>query len=64
MTIHGVLRRVVRNEAIKVDPPEIYNWRVLALAASVSHLARLSTFLSRRALTFFAGMFRRCPLWR
>lgn len=39
MTIHGVLRRVVRNDAIKVDPPEIYNWRVLALAASVcSHL--------------------------
>jgi sugar porter (SP) family MFS transporter len=34
MTIHGVLRRVVRNDAIKVDPPEIYNWRVLALAAS------------------------------
>lgn len=35
MTIHGVLRRVVRNDAIKIDPPEIYNWRVLALAASV-----------------------------
>ncbi|CAH0042256.1 unnamed protein product [Clonostachys rhizophaga] len=34
MTIHSVLRRVVRNEAIRVDPPEIYNWRVLALAAS------------------------------
>ncbi|KAH8176773.1 sugar transporter domain-containing protein [Sarocladium implicatum] len=34
MTIHGVLRRIVRNDAIKVDPPEIYNWRVLALAAS------------------------------
>jgi sugar porter (SP) family MFS transporter len=34
MTIHGVLRRVVRNDAIKVDPPEVYNWRVLALAAS------------------------------
>ncbi|TPX11622.1 uncharacterized protein E0L32_007601 [Thyridium curvatum] len=34
MTIHGVLRRVVRNDAIKIDPPEIYNWRVLALAAS------------------------------
>ena len=36
MTIHSVFRRIVRNEAIAVDPPEIYNWRVLALAASVS----------------------------
>lgn len=35
MTIHSVLRRTVRNDAIRLDPPEIYNWRVLALAASV-----------------------------
>jgi hypothetical protein len=35
MTIHAVLRRIVRNDAIRVDPPEVYNWRVLALAASV-----------------------------
>ncbi|KAF7551242.1 hypothetical protein G7Z17_g5164 [Cylindrodendrum hubeiense] len=34
MTFHSVLRRVVRNDAIRVDPPEIYNWRVLALATS------------------------------
>ncbi|KAM5343755.1 hypothetical protein ACJ41O_012292 [Fusarium nematophilum] len=34
MTIHSVFRRIVRNDAIHVDPPEIYNWRVLALAAS------------------------------
>ncbi|KAF4984478.1 hypothetical protein FZEAL_326 [Fusarium zealandicum] len=34
MTIHSVLRRIVRNDAIHVDPPEVYNWRVLALAAS------------------------------
>ncbi|KAM0342581.1 hypothetical protein ACHAPU_009436 [Fusarium lateritium] len=34
MTIHGVFRRIVRNEAIHVDPPEIYNWRVIALTAS------------------------------
>ena len=38
MSIHAVLRRIVRNEAIKIDPPEVYNWRVLALAASVSSL--------------------------
>lgn len=41
MTIHGLFRRIVRNEAIKVDPPEVYNWRVIALAASVSLLASL-----------------------
>lgn len=36
MWLHSVLRRIVRNDAIHIDPPEIYNWRVLALAASVS----------------------------
>lgn len=41
MTIYGVLRRIVRNDAIRVDPPEIYNWRVLALAASVSTAIRV-----------------------
>lgn len=34
-SIHAVFRRIVRNDAIAVDPPEVYNWRVLALAASV-----------------------------
>ncbi|KAK2668768.1 Sugar/inositol transporter [Fusarium oxysporum f. sp. vasinfectum] len=34
MTIHGMFRRIVRNDAIRVDPPEIYNWRVIALTAS------------------------------
>jgi hypothetical protein len=34
MTIYGLLRVVIRNDAIKIDPPEIYNWRVIALAAS------------------------------
>ncbi|KAH8812909.1 putative MFS quinate transporter [Xylogone sp. PMI_703] len=28
------LHRIVRNEAIKLDPEEIYNWRVFALAAA------------------------------
>ncbi|KAF4972000.1 hypothetical protein FSARC_1330 [Fusarium sarcochroum] len=28
MTIHGMFRRIVRNDAIRVDPPEIYNWRL------------------------------------
>ncbi|CAM1510822.1 Fc.00g083350.m01.CDS01 [Cosmosporella sp. VM-42] len=34
MSIHSLLRRIVRNDAIRVDPPEIYNWRVVALATS------------------------------
>ncbi|KAK6715703.1 hypothetical protein SNK04_006659 [Fusarium graminearum] len=34
MTIHGMFKRIVRNDAIRVDPPEIYNWRVIALTAS------------------------------
>ncbi|RBQ70085.1 hypothetical protein FVER14953_12845 [Fusarium verticillioides] len=29
-----MFRRIVRNDAIRVDPPEIYNWRVIALTAS------------------------------
>jgi hypothetical protein len=37
MTIHGMFRRIVRNDAIRVDPPEIYNWRVIALTASVGY---------------------------
>jgi len=30
----GLLQRVVRNEAMKNDPPEIYGWRVFALTFS------------------------------
>lgn len=51
--LHSILRRVVRNDAIRVDPPEVYNWRVVALAASVStiHSAGISSFKSPR--TYF-----------
>lgn len=31
-----VLRKIVRNEAMASDPPEIYGWRVYLLACSVS----------------------------
>ncbi|KAL1963326.1 hypothetical protein VTN77DRAFT_8447 [Rasamsonia byssochlamydoides] len=34
MSGYGFLRRIVRNDAIKLDPPEVYNWRVFALAAA------------------------------
>ncbi len=33
---YTIVRRVVRNDAVKLDPPEVYNWRVFALAAAVS----------------------------
>ncbi|KFX94006.1 hypothetical protein V495_07440 [Pseudogymnoascus sp. VKM F-4514 (FW-929)] len=30
----GILQRVVKNDAMRSDPPEIYGWRVFALACS------------------------------
>ncbi|MCJ1289880.1 hypothetical protein MMC34_001413 [Xylographa carneopallida] len=30
----GLLQRIVRNDAMKIDPPEIYSWHVLLLACS------------------------------
>ena len=29
-----ILRTLVRNDAMKIDPEEIYNWRVLLLACA------------------------------
>ena len=29
-----ILRRIVHNDAIKLDPDEVYNWRVFALACA------------------------------
>ncbi|CAO2658482.1 Nn.00g062050.m01.CDS01 [Neocucurbitaria sp. VM-36] len=34
MGLDSILRRVVRNEAIRIDPPEVYNWRIVALAGA------------------------------
>ncbi|KAK7432476.1 hypothetical protein QQZ08_001041 [Neonectria magnoliae] len=34
MALSGVLRRIVRNDAMRDDPKEIYNWRVLALVCA------------------------------
>jgi hypothetical protein len=31
-----VLQKIVKNDAMLNDPPEIYGWRVLLLACSVS----------------------------
>lgn len=31
-----ILELLVRNDAMRIDPPEVYNWRVLLLACAVS----------------------------
>ena len=49
-----ILRKLVHNEAMRTDPPEIYGWRVWALACSVSSLP----FIQDIQLTD-AGMLRR-----
>jgi hypothetical protein len=28
------IRKIVHNDAVKLDPPEVYNWRVFALACA------------------------------
>lgn len=35
MGAYAVLSKIIRNDAIKLDPPEVYNWRVFAVAAAV-----------------------------
>jgi hypothetical protein len=32
---YKIFSRIVHNEAMKKDPPEIYGWRAIALACSV-----------------------------
>lgn len=36
----GILNKIIHNDAIKQDPPEIYGWRVFVLAGSVSYLVQ------------------------
>lgn len=38
MNGYSLMRKIVRNDAIKSDPPEVYNWRAFALAAAVRPL--------------------------
>ncbi len=28
------IRKIVHNDSVKLDPPEVYNWRVFALACA------------------------------
>jgi hypothetical protein len=37
----GLLQKIVKNDAMKEDPPEIYGWKVYFLAFSVRDLVRL-----------------------
>jgi len=37
-----LLQKIVRNEAMASDPPEIYGWRVYLLACSVSRLQMIT----------------------
>lgn len=36
--LYRTLKRIIRNDKFAVDPPEIYNWRVFALAAAVGEV--------------------------
>jgi hypothetical protein len=38
----SLLKRIVKNDAMREDPVEIYNWRVFVLTASVSPTLPLS----------------------
>jgi hypothetical protein len=35
----AILRRIIHNDAMKKDPPEIYGWRVFALALTVGSIS-------------------------
>jgi hypothetical protein len=56
----GLLAKIVRNDAMKSDPPEIYNWRVYVLSCSVSFFS--SRLSSGRVLTL-PGMFCWWTVW-
>lgn len=42
-----LLRLIVKNESMKTDPDEIYNWRVYLLAASVSTSALVMASITK-----------------
>jgi len=33
---YNLLSKIIRNDAFRQDPAEVYNWRVFALASAVS----------------------------
>ena len=54
----GIIRRIVGNDAIKLDPPEVYNWRVFALASAGCP----NSYSTERILTSSIGILRWHPL--
>lgn len=61
MTISArILQKIVRNEAMASDPPEIYGWRVYLLACSVSYhlITSIHARLLRTASVTDLGLFR------
>lgn len=59
-----ILKKIVRNEAMALDPPEIYGWRVYLLACSVCQIlngpgpdSKYDSMLIMNVL--MAGMLRR-----
>lgn len=54
----GFLQKVIRNDAMKTDPHEIYNWRVFALACAVSKdIREISNLLTFRQACFGGTLF-------
>lgn len=51
----GFLQKIIRNDAMKTDPHEIYNWRVFALACAVSSITSEGNSYTDRTHT---GLFR------
>lgn len=60
----GILNKIIHNDAIKQDPPEIYGWRVFVLACSVSFEPAI---VAQKHQLTNAGLLRwyavRCRLW-
>lgn len=42
---YRIFSKIVHNEAMKQDPPEIYGWRAIALACSVRSALLLTIIL-------------------
>lgn len=54
-----LLQRIVHNEAMRTDPPEIYGWRVYLLACSVCESLQVAESYAEHII----GLLRRHALW-
>lgn len=48
----GLLQVIIRNDAMKTDPREIYGWRVYAVACSVSFPDRCYRKINNNLIVF------------